>query len=303
MKNYLIINPEAGNKKGEEIIRSKIECLPNHIKKQNEFIYLLTSNKNDATEIAKKICNDNQNEDVNVFACGGDGTCFEVLNGIVGANNVNFGIIPVGSCNDFLKTFPNFDFFNLEKQFMANTIKADIILANNEYVLNVANFGFDARANYDQIRYRSKFKTVKKAYNFALFKNIISPKLGDKVEVVVDDKKVFSGKMLLSSIANAKFYGGGYKCAPKAEYDDGLLDICIVKKVSPITFARFVKFYKNGEHLDNPKLAKFITYLQGKKVEIIAKDSLVSSFDGETRISKSFKLECFKHQINLILPY
>ena len=43
---------------------------------------------------------------ITVFACGGDGTMYEVLNGIVGYKNRNFGVIPTGSCNDFLKIFP-----------------------------------------------------------------------------------------------------------------------------------------------------------------------------------------------------
>lgn len=302
MKNFFIINPIAGIGIGEKRIKQQIESLSSEIKKSHSFNFLLTTRPGEATVLVKDICEKFSNEKINIFACGGDGTCFEVLNGLIGYENVNLGIIPVGSCNDFLKTFPNFDFSNIEKQLNGQVIKMDVIKANDEYVLNVANFGFDARANYDQIRYRSHFKTIKSAYNYALFKNIISPKLGDEVEILVDEKKVFSGKMLLSSIANAMYYGGGYKCAPHAEYNDGLLEVCVVNKISIFTFAKLIKDYKRGEHLSNPKFKKYLTYLQGSKVEIKAIKDLVGCFDGETRISKLFKLEVLKNKINFILP-
>lgn len=63
-----------------------------------------------------------------------------------------------------------------------------------------------------------------------MLKNILSPKLGDKVEIKVDDKLVFDGKSLLINVANAKYYGGGFKCAPYADCQDNLLEFMVVKK-------------------------------------------------------------------------
>ena len=250
MKNYFIINPVAGKGKAIEIVEKQIEIVSEELKKDNEFIIIHTHHPGDGTEICKEICEENKDQVINVFACGGDGTCFEVLNGIIGYKNVRFGMLPVGSCNDFLKTFPGYDFLDIEKQLKGKTIDVDTVKVNDEYIINVANFGFDARANDDQLKLRSKYKSVKTAYNMALVKNILSPKLGDSVEVTVDGKKVFEGKMLLSAVANAKYYGGGYKCAPLADVSDGLIDVVLVRKISVITFAKLVKFYKAGEHLN-----------------------------------------------------
>ena len=302
MKNFFIVNPIAGKGKGVEIVEEKIASLSKEIKNNNECFIIKTTKPNEAKSIVNDIVNKNPNEVINIFACGGDGTCFEVLNGIIGKENINFGIVPVGSCNDFLKTYPEYDFLDLEKQLLGTVASTDIIKVDDEYILNVVNFGFDARANYDQIRLRPKFKTVKGAYNWALFRNIISPKLGDKVEVFVDEKCVFKGKMLLSAFANAKYYGGGYKCAPLASTTDGLIDMIIVKKVSIITFAKLVKYYKNGEHLSNPKFDKYVKFFQGKKVEIKAEKDLVACLDGETRIKKHYNIKILEKQINLILP-
>ena len=173
MKNYFIINPVAGQGKAIEIVEKQIEIVSEELKKDNEFIIIHTHHPGDGTEICKEICEENKDQVINVFACGGDGTCFEVLNGIIGYKNVRFGMLPVGSCNDFLKTFPGYDFLDIEKQLKGKTIDVDTVKVNDEYIINVANFGFDARANDDQLKLRSKYKTVKKAYNMALLKNIL----------------------------------------------------------------------------------------------------------------------------------
>ena len=293
MKNYFIVNPIAGEGKGLEVVQKQIDNLNLYLKADNEFEILLTTKPKEAIILAEKICEENKNTMINIFACGGDGTSFEVLNGIVNFSNVNFGIIPVGSCHDFL---------SLESQLLGQKVGIDVLESDGEFLLNVANFGFDARTNYDQIRYRHRFKTIKKAYNFSLFKNILSPKLGDEVDVYVDGNLIFSGKMMLSTVANAKYYGGGFKCAPHAEYQDGLADILVVKKVSIFTFARLVKFYKKGLHLDNERFNKLLTYRRGQIVDIIAKKALVGCLDGETRISKNFKVKIHKNKIKFIIP-
>ena len=303
MKNFFIVNPVAGEGKGVEIVQKQLDEIKLELKNSNEFEILITKSPHNATELTKKICEIHQGEDINVFACGGDGTSFEVLNGIINYPHVNFGIIPVGSCNDFLKTFPEYDFYTLEKQLTGKKMKIDVLESSGEYILNVANFGFDARANYDQIRYRRKFKTIKKAYNYALFKNIISPKLGDVVDVYVDDELIFSGKMMLATIANAKYYGGGYICTPKAQYQDGLDDLLVVKKVSIFTFARLIKFYKKGLHVNNPRFQKLLVYRRGINIRIIAKNDLVGCLDGETRINRTFEVTIHKEKINFIIPH
>ena len=302
MKNYFIVNPIAGEGKGLEVVKEQINHLNLYLKADNEFEILLTTRPKEAIVLAKKICEENKDTAINVFACGGDGTSFEVLNGIIQYPNVNFGIIPVGSCNDFLKTFEGHDFLSLERQLLGQKTCIDVLESDGEFLLNVANFGFDARTNYDQIRYRHRFKTIKKAYNYSLFKNIISPKLGDEVDVYVDGVLMFSGKMMLSTVANAKYYGGGFKCAPHAHYQDGLADILVVKKVSIFTFARLVKYYKKGLHLDNERFHKLLTYRRGQIVDIVAKKALVGCLDGETRIGKSFRVKIHKDKIRFIIP-
>ena len=56
-------------------------------------------------------------------------------------------------------------------------------------------------------------------------------KLGKHIEVNTENG-VINGTFLIGVIANGQYYGGGYKCAPKAKVNDGLLDLCFVEKIS-----------------------------------------------------------------------
>lgn len=303
MKNFFIINQMAGKGLGEEIVKKQLDELDEGLKKEHEFHLILTKKPLEAIRIVKELCQTYQNEEINVFACGGDGTAFEVANGLVGYSHAHMGIIPVGSCNDFLKSFEGYEFISIQNQLIGTHLLIDSLQVDDEYAINVANFGYDAKSNYDQIRYRKKFKTIKSAYNFALLKNILSPKLGDDIVVKVDGQIIYDGKALLLSVANAMYYGGGYKCSPFASVNDGILDIVIVKKIFPLTFLRLVKYYKRGEHLSKPKFQKMITYKTGSVVEIIAKKrKLFGCLDGETRIKNQFKVRILPKSISFILP-
>lgn len=303
MKNFFIINKIAGKGQGEEIVKKQLDELDVELTKHHEFHLIVTKKPLETIQIVKNLCQTYQNEEINIFACGGDGTAFEVANGLVGNLNVHMGIIPVGSCNDFLKSFPDYEFISIQRQLLGTNQLIDTFKVDDEYVLNVANFGYDAKSNYDQIRYRKRFKTIKAAYNFALLKNIVSPRLGDDIIVKVDDEIIYDGKALLLSVANAMYYGGGYKCSPLARVDDGILDVVVVKKIFPLTFLRLVKYYKKGKHLEEPRFKKMITYKTGKKIEIIAqKKELFGCLDGETRIKNHFKVEVVPQSISFILP-
>ena len=229
MKCYFILNPTAGSgEKGKQFLEAyeKLKAL----NKYDIDIYE-TIGVGDSTRFVAEICTKYANEDICIFACGGDGTMNEVVTGVANYPNAILGIVPTGSCNDFLKTFPGYDFMDLEKQINGNVISCDLLKVDEFYSLNVTNIGFDARVNYDQIKLRPKFHNVKKAYNSAIIRNILKP-LGDKVLITVDDEVVFNGKSLLMAFGNANYYGGGYNCTPKALVNDGLIDGIVIKKVS-----------------------------------------------------------------------
>ena len=112
MKHYFIINPTAGPKDSSQKLLDELAALC----KKEPFDYEahVTTSKEDTLLTAQQVAQNATSETI-VYACGGDGTCFDIINGIACYPNVHFGIIPIGSCNDFLKSFQGIDFSNLSK--------------------------------------------------------------------------------------------------------------------------------------------------------------------------------------------
>ena len=106
--------------------------------------------------------------------------------------------------------------------------------------------------------------------------------------MILDDEKVIEGTMLFSLCANARWYGGGYKGAPKAVPDDGLLDFIIVEKTcNTLKLAGLVGKYKRGEHLS----WDFTHFLRGKKMQIISQNPAAVNVDGECEYVTDFTFQ------------
>jgi diacylglycerol kinase family enzyme len=189
---------------------------------------------------------------------------------------------------------------DIEKQINGTRKKIDVMKVNDFYSINVTNAGFDARVNYDQILYRSKCKTVKDAYNKAIIHNIMRPK-GQKIKIICDNEIFFEGNNLLLAVGNGSTYGGGYKCAPYAVVNDGLLEVVSVKNVSVIRFAPLIKKYKEGNHL-TPKLKNIIKYKQAKNIVITSSKIMTVTIDGETIHSDNVTINVLPNEISFVFP-
>jgi len=81
----------------------------------------------------------------------------------------------------------------------------------------------------------------------------------------------------LAAFANTSVYGGGMKIAPRARFDDGLLDVCVIGPVDPFKlFCMFPTVYGGG-HL---KLSE-IEYLQTRRVRVETEHPADVYADGE----------------------
>jgi diacylglycerol kinase family enzyme len=88
------------------------------------------------------------------------------------------------------------------------------------------------------------------------------------------------------SVANAKRYGGGFLVAPRSSVDDGLLDLSIVGKISPLKRIRYLPVIEKGEHLELP----FISYQQTPVVKITSPQNLHAHLDGEYMFAREFDI-------------
>lgn len=298
MKHVFVINPASGVKNsGPEIIEKVKELL-----EEDEYVIYETKGQGDAIVFTKEFIETHLNDELRFYACGGDGTLNEVVNGAIGYPNVQVTNYPVGSANDFLKYFEDRDFHNLEALINGEVVSTDVIKFNERYIINVFNVGYDAKV----VDLQRKFKRWPLVSgNFAYTLGVIFALLGKmahKMKIKVDDEVLYDGKVTMVAVANSICYGGSYHCAPLAKIDDNILDVCVVKKVTIPTFAKLAKIYQKGEHLTSEKTKNYIAYKQGKNVQIEIEKPLIYSIDGELGSSNNIVLEIIGKSINFVIP-
>ncbi len=297
MKHIFIVNPASGKGKAEGKIVPKIEAyFAAHPDLDGE-VYI-TKAQGDGRAYVESIAQ--KGEPVRFYACGGDGTLYEVVNGAYKYPNAAVGIIPLGSGNDFARIFGGSEkLFDIDAQVTAPTRKFDLIDAGGSVAINQCSMGLDAEVCAKQA-YFKKLPGVggEFAYTMSLFYCLFR-RLNSEFKVIVDDDQVYEGKMLFSLCANSRWYGGGYKGAPKAIPNDGLLDFIMVRKtVGRLKLAGLVGKYKRGEHLG----WDFTTFVRGKKMQILSKNPAAVNVDGECEYVTESTFRLLESAIDIILP-
>lgn len=222
-------------------------------------------------------------KDICIYSMGGDGTLFEVLNGL--DLDQILAVIPTGSGNDFYRLFKNLENYDIH-DVIANTIKSDTTIIdygifNNTRFINTLSIGIDAKVNDDASKMiRKTFVTKGPAYIYSIFKNVIVPK-AVKLDVTIDDKR-FHDDFYITAIMNGQYYGNGKHSAPQALIDDGYLDVTLASKCKPhILYPRLIK-YLNGQHLNDP----YFKILKARHIHVSSDDEMIYQADGETHHGK-----------------
>ncbi len=307
--NYLfIVNPKAGKKSCEERIRQGINSLGDSFLSQNNVEIKFTEYEGHATEIAKAAAENGQQ--IRIFACGGDGTLSEVINGAYGFENCEVGVFPVGTGNDFAKTVAESvgitgknaletAFSDFKAQLVGESRPTDLIEACGKLSINVVCAGFDADAAAGVHKFsKLPFVSGKMAYKLSVLKCLISNMKHD-FHIIVDGKRLDNKECLLAVAANARYYGGGYKCAPQADVTDGMIDFLCVPTISRFKFLKLVGYYEKGEHLEKLGICKLI---RCKTLQICSEKPIELCIDGETITAKDPIIKVLSQKINFIYP-
>ncbi len=299
MKHIFIINPIAGRGKNQNEIMNNI----NKLCKNEEIIYeiYITECKRDTEKYIIDKCE--ENIPYIFFACGGDGTLHEVINAAFSYKHVIIGHIPCGTGNDFVKNFSNEKSFNdIAAQIQGRSEYIDLIRVNDKYGASVCNVGLDADAAYNMHRFkRIPLISGTTCYILSVFYCLIK-NLGKNLIIEFDNKDKIESEFLLGVAANGHSYGGGYKCAPRAKINDGILDVCLVKRISRLKIIGLMSSYKEGTHLENEKINGFITYKKCKKLKIKSDKTLNLCIDGENYLYNEIDIEIINNGIKFWIP-
>lgn len=266
MKYVFIINPASGKTDYDKIKQNIMKTLEN----ENYEIYETKAPK-EATEIASRFKNE---ENTIVYSVGGDGTLNEVVNGIA-KGKCKLGIIPTGSGNDFYRTL---------KEAQTENVRLDLGKVNGRYFINIASVGMDAETCNNANKTKSKIK-LHSSYYLALIHTFLTFK--SKSLKLKIDKNVYAGDYIIAAICNGKYYGGGFKIAPVASFDDNQFDIYLVSKASKFKLIKILLALLKSEHEKYNEVRKYT----GKNITITSENNLIVNIDGEITISKNIEIE------------
>jgi YegS/Rv2252/BmrU family lipid kinase len=265
-KIAFVINPNAGVKKKLDIA----EFVKKNLSQSHSPEFIIWENKDDFDTVRQKIKSGNYDT---VVACGGDGTVNQVA-AVLAHTKMALGILPLGSGNGLARS----------NGIPMNLIKALQVIERrgirqidggriNEFpFFCTAGIGFDAHiANEFAMSTKRGFityfnKTIKAFFGYKPF----------HYNILVDGKRIET-KAFLITVANSGQWGNDVYIAPKAELNDGWLDVSVLKPFSIISLPIIgLKLFSKKIHTS----VKLISD-KGKQIEIEFDGELPVHYDGE----------------------
>ena len=266
-----ILNPLAGKGMAKRIKK--------HIKETDETYMSMSPQQ--TSQYIKESC---KNEPDTCFAVyGGDGTVHRAVNAVMDsgcASEAMLKIVPIGSGNDFVRSFND----------MPSEFVSDVMKFNDRHAANVINMGFDCGVvkRADKIK-KLPFVSGPMAYILGVVGELLHKKtMKAKITITGEDgtTETMEDDFLLVAIGNGRWYGGGFMVAPGAKLDSGVLDVTIVKNVKFFTFLKLVGSFKKGKHVIDPEkgtikpgFEKYMYYKRCTSIKVEGCGSLAA--DGE----------------------
>ncbi|MFA5553743.1 MAG: diacylglycerol kinase family protein [Phycisphaerae bacterium] len=287
-----IVNPKSGAQSS----RFRIGPLEKYlINKGFEVRPQLTHSLGDACEFATEAA-----VDYNcalVVAAGGDGTIREVAHGLEGTNKPLL-IVPQGTEN-LLANELGFDrkLQTVVKAFEGGCIKTmDLGRINGRCFTCIAGFGFDGDIVRRISRERNGHITYLD-YFWPIWRTFWAYKY-ESVKVEVDSEVIFEGRGIVF-VGNISRYALGLNILQRADFSDGLLDVCVYacqSRTCLIKHSVLTVFKQHLKHHD-------VVYRQGKKIKISSEhQNVFTEIDGDPGPALPVEIEIVPKAVNFLVP-
>jgi diacylglycerol kinase (ATP) len=291
MKTKLIMNPASGS-----------ETAIDHLPMMNERLrgrggaldIVITMTEGDAARAGREAVLDGYDR---LFVAGGDGTLNEVLNGVAGVDGglaaVTFGVIPLGTGNDFATALglPEDPEAALGALLDGEPAAVDVGRMNDRYFLNISAGGFIAEVS-EAVNPQLKTVMGKLAYLVGGAQVLLGY---DPVGTHVTPGSAGPGGtravgpgatapalpaelgLYAFAVCNSRLIGGGRLIAPYAVVDDGWLDVCLIEAMPTIDFLTLLRRVSGGDHVEDER----VTYFQARELELTFDRPIKVNTDGE----------------------
>jgi diacylglycerol kinase (ATP) len=253
-KPYLaIVNPAAGGGRSRRMLAPALARL----RAAGVAIDVAeTQSSGDATRIASDAYNRGQTK---FIAVGGDGTSYEVVNGIFPAASAGepptIGFLPLGTGNSFLRDFSERGVEHaIESLIAGRTQSCDVLRLRHRagalHYINLLSMGF--AADVATLRARRFSRHGELGYVISIFLGLA--RLHRRpFPVRVDDETEFDRRRcLFLTFNNSKFTGGTMMIAPNAEVNSGLIEYVRWGAIGRLGLMRNLPRLYDGTHIEHP---------------------------------------------------
>lgn len=290
MRLIILLNPSAGRQRARRRFSKALEVLRS---KGAEPDIQESRSREHLIELARQAA---EAKPELVVSAGGDGTHHYVINGLAGSS-VPLGILSLGSGNDFANGLG----VPLEPRAAAGTLLDGVPRTIDLARVGTRFYGCIAGAGFDSVVTRFANERVhwvhgSPAYAWSILR-CLKYYRPHRVEIR-SSARDYSGDVIFVTVGNSVSYGGGVKMAPQARLDDGLLDVCVVPKMSRLELLRWVPSAYRGQHLRHPR----IEYFQAAQVTLESASRLELFGDGEFLQELPATIEAVRGALRVIVP-
>lgn len=294
MEHLFIINPAAGKGSSlahlEEHIRSLgLPCAVRYTQQEGDCMRW----SREAAESGRP---------VRIYACGGDGTLNEAVNGAAGYDNAAITNVPIGTGNDFLKIFGKDckkAFSDLRALSQGPQAAMDVLDCNGRLGIDIACVGLDARVADGVHRYKSlPLVSGMLAYGLSAAEQVLRYGLTQKATVTAGDLH-YEGELTILCVCSGRHYGGGFMPVGDNMPDDGVLETLMIPGVGLFTFLTCLGKYATGRYRELPDK---IWFREADEVLVQSEEELVAVIDGETIRSREISIRRSDKKVHFFYP-
>ena len=270
----LMINPTSGKNTGAQVGQQALSLLRDA---GVDVLDLSASDARSAVEQGRAAIGSGAID--RLVVGGGDGMVHLGAN-LCAGTPVSLGVIAAGTGNDIARELglPVRDAAaSVQRILSGSTRQVDAArhttaTGGQKWFLGVLAAGFDAVVNE-----RANQLTWPKGpmrYNLAILREL--PVFRAIPYTLVLDGERIDTEAMLVAVGNGPAYGGGMRVTPDASFDDGLLDVLILRKISTFEFLRVFPRVFKGTHVSHHA----VQIRRARTVSLEAK-GIVSYADGE----------------------
>jgi diacylglycerol kinase (ATP) len=297
----IILNLKAGKEKSH---KRDIDQMKKHLDDLHVLYNVFeTEYPGHAIELAYQCAKDGYR----VIGAGGDGTCNEVMNGVITSNTQALcGFVPMGTGNDIPGAIGILPDIKRACEVIAEgfSSKSDIGTALTDagvkrFFLGIGSQGFDAEVTKRTNEMRKIFKGTKN-YVLQVVKTLFAWKNKD-VKVIMDSDE-YQGNVNCLAVGNGPSYGGWMYICQKARVNDGIFHISVVDIGKFKLLKNFNKMY-DATLSPHPNIHEFTS--KKVRVEMLNPDEqkpYLCQVDGEVLGPLPVTYECIPEGYEFIRP-